>query len=321
MELRNVGRSGLRVSAVGLGCNNFGHSLDQAESSKVINVALDLGVTVFDTAPVYGASYGASEEVLGRGLGRRRDEAVVVTKFGVPADRANGFNTSRAAVLREIEASLTRLGTDHVDLYLLHWPDWTTPVEETLRALDDIVTSGKARYLGACNLSSWRFVEAHWIARTRRLHEFLVAQNEYSLAQRTADTDLLPALEEYGAALMPYAPLANGLLTGKYSTASAAPRDSRLGRNLWKTGDRHLTSGSLHLADALARFAAERGHTLLELAMSWLLSNPHVCTVIGGATNPGQVEANVSAGRGWRLDAEEFAEVDRICRAAEGAGR
>jgi aryl-alcohol dehydrogenase-like predicted oxidoreductase len=320
VEIRTVGKSGLRLSAVGLGCNNFGTSLDEAASTAVISAALDSGVTVFDTAPVYGDPYGESERILGRALRGRRDEAVVVTKFSVPPGGVGGFDTSRTRVLREIDDSLARLGTDHVDLYLLHWPDPTTPIGETLGALDDLVRAGKVRYIGACNLSSWRFVEAHWVARSEHLHRFVVAQNEYSLAQRSADGDLLPALAEYGAGFMPYAPLGNGLLTGKFSAGAAAPADSRLGRNTWQTGDRYLTPAKLALADGLAKFAADSGHSLLELAYSWLLSNPTVSTVIGGATRPEQIRANAAAGNGWRLGPAELADVDRICTEARARG-
>lgn len=317
MEKRNVGKSGLRVSAVGLGCNNFGWTMSAADSEPIIHKALDLGVTLFDTAPVYGETGGESEQVLGKALGARRKDAVIVTKFGIPLDRSGGMNTSRRAVMAEVEASLKRLGTDYIDIYMLHWPDASTPLEETLRALDDIVRSGKARYIGCSNLSAWRLVEAKWISKTEHLNSFIVSQNEYSLAQRDADTSLLPMLAEYGLGFMGYSPLANGLLTGKYS-AGSVPEDSRLGKNLWGMGERFLTEPKLKLADALAAFAKGKGHSLIELAMSWQLSNPLVCSVIAGATKPAQIESNVAAASGWRLSAEELAEVDRICRESRG---
>lgn len=319
MELRNVGRSGLRVSAVGLGCNNFGWTMGAPESEAIIHKALDLGVTLFDTAPVYGATGGESETILGAALGARRKDAVILTKFGVPIVRTPGMtmNTSRAAIIDGIEASLKRLGTDYIDIYMLHWPDPTTPMEETLRALDDIIRAGKARYIGCSNLSAWKLVEAQWISKTEHLHPFIVSQNEYSLAQREADKSLIPALDDYGVALMPYAPLANGLLTGKYSSAKPAPEDSRLGKNMWNMAARYLSEGRLALADNLAAFAAARGHSLLELAIGWLLSQPRICSVIGGATRPEQLDANVAAS-GWRLTAEDLAEVDTICRDGRG---
>lgn len=314
MEKRNVGKSGLKVSAVGLGCNNFGWLIDDSQSEKIIHKALDLGVTLFDTAPVYGVKGGESETILGRTLGNRRKEAVVLTKFGMTLDRSGRTDTSRAAVMKEIEASLKRLNTDYIDIYMLHWPDWTTPMQETLRALDDIITSGKARYIGCSNIPAWRLVEAKWISKSDRLHDFIVSQNEYSLAQRDADTSLFPALKEYGVGFMGYSPLANGLLTGKFSSGGTVPEDSRLGKNMWNTGNRYLTEPMLRLADNLSRFAAERGHSLIELAISWQLSNPLICSVIAGASKLEQIEANVAAGSGWRLTAEELSEVDKICK-------
>ena len=319
MQMRNVGKSGLKVSAVAMGCNNFGWTIDETRSRAILHRALDLGVNLFDTAPVYGETGGESEQILGRALGSRREEAVIVTKFGIPIPAGSGgTNTSRRAIMREIEASLKRLDTDYIDIYMLHWPDWSTPMEETLRALDDIVTAGKARYIGCSNIPAWRLVEAKWISRTDRLHEFIVSQNEYSLAERGLDGTLMPALQEYGVSLMPYAPLANGLLTGKFR-GGEIPADSRLGKNTWNTGSRYLTPGNLAMVEALDEFAAQRGHSLLELAISWLLSNPTVCSVIGGATSVEQLEQNVAAADVWRLGEQEMAEVERICSASRKA--
>lgn len=315
MEQRNVGKSGLRVSAVGLGCNNFGWLIDAERSETIIHKALDLGVTLFDTAPIYGVKGGESERILGKTLGARRRDVVVLTKFGMKLDGTGRTDTSRAALMQEIDASLKRLDTDYIDIYMLHWPDWKTPLEETLRALDDIVTSGKARYIGCSNISAWRLVEAHWISKTDRLHKFIVSQNEYSLAQRDVENNLFPALREYDVGFMGYSPLANGLLTGKFKPGVEPPKDTRLGQNLWGTGKRYLADNMLKLADDLNRFASERGHTLIELAMAWQLSNPLICSVIGGASKLEQLEMNVAAGNcGWRLSAEELAEVDKICR-------
>jgi aryl-alcohol dehydrogenase-like predicted oxidoreductase len=281
----------------------------------MVNHALDLGVTLFDTSPVYGAEAGASEEALGRALGQRRKDAVIVTKFGIPIPLGTGAppDTSRAAVIKGAEASLRRLNTDYIDIFMQHVPDSTTPPEETLRALDDLVSSGKVRYIGCSNLPAWRFVESRWISKTERLAAFIVSQNEYSLAQREPETGLIPALAEYGAGFMPYAPLANGLLTGKFSADGPVPPDTRLGKNLYKTGDRYLTPDRLRLADSLRRFASEHGHSLLELAVSWLLSHPIVCSVIAGASNVQQLESNIAAS-GWHLGPDELDEVDRICR-------
>ncbi len=313
MELRNVGKTGLRVSAMGLGCNNFGWTLEAGESERIIHRALDLGVTLFDTAPVYGTEPGASEAILGKALAGRRQDCVILTKFGVPNGGRSGFNTSRAGIMTEVEDSLRRLRTDYIDIYMLHWPDPTTPLQETLLALDDLVRSGKVRYIGCSNLPAWRLVEAMWLSRTEHLHAFMVSQNEYSLAQRDAETSLFPALEAYGLGFTAYAPLANGLLTGKFAAGKEAPADSRLARNTWNTGSRYLTDDKLALADRLGAFAAERGHTLLELALGWQLSNPLISSVIAGATSGEQVEANVAAGQTWRLSPDEMAEVDKLC--------
>lgn len=321
METRTAGNSDLKLSAVGLGCNNFGTFLDEAVSSEVINAALDAGVTTFDIAPAYGAEFGQAEGILGRALGKRRSEATIVTKFGVSNGKDDPRNGSRESMLREVDESLARLGTDYIDLYLLHWPDPKTPLEETLRALDEVVRAGKVRYIGACNLPAWQYVEADWISRTEGLSPFVIAQNEYSLALRGADTELIPALDKYGVGFMPYAPLANGLLTGKYSAAGGAPADGRLAKNAWRTGDRYLTPARLALADALAAFAAERDRTLLELAYAWLLSNPTVSSVIAGATRVEQIQANAAAGSGWRLTAEELAAIDQIDKEVRRAHR
>ena len=313
MNRRNVGNSGLRVSSIGLGCNNFGMRVDAADSRKIIQRALDLGITLFDTAPVYGNEWGASENILREALGHHRQEVVIVTKFGTQPNMQLGPDTSRGAILRDIEASLQRLGTDYIDLYMLHWPDNSTPLQETLRTLEDIVRTGKARYIGCCNLPAWQVVESKWLSKTEGLREFIVAQDEYSLAYRAAEKQLLPALNHYGMGFMPYAPLANGLLTGKYSAGTAAPEHSRLAANLWKTGDLYLTEKNLALVAGLSAFAARRGRTLLELAISWLLANPAVCSVIAGATRLEQLEANTSAGE-WQLSSDELAEIDQICK-------
>ncbi len=314
MEQRNVGKSGLRVSEIGLGCNNFGWTMEAPDSEKIINKALDLGVTLFDTAPVYGATGGESETILGAALGKRRKDAIILTKFGVPVPIAPPYrmNTSRAAILSSIEASLKRMSTDYIDIYMLHWPDWSTPMQETMRTLASLVKAGKVRYIGCSNIPAWRLVEAQWIARSEGLDEFIVSQNDYSLANREADQSLLPALDAYGVSFMPYSPLANGLLTGKYSSKSPPPADSRLGKNMWGLAEKFLSPKNLALADALGAFAKARGHSMLELAYGWLLSKPSICSVIGGATKIEQIEKNVASG-GWRLTAEEMADVDKIC--------
>jgi len=315
MHQRIVGNSGLRVSSIGLGCNNFGLTIDAVASKQIIHRALDLGITLFDTAPVYGEQWGASERILGDALDARRKDVVIVTKFGMNQDFSLGPNTSRRKILNDIEESLQRLGTDYIDLYMLHWPDAKTPMQETLRALDDIIKSGKARYIGCCNLPAWKIVDARWISKTEQLHDYIVSQDEYSLVNRAAEKHLLPALDHQGMSLMPYSPLANGLLTGRYSSNTKVPEDSRLGKNLWNLGNRFLTPAKLKLVDTLNEFAQQHGHTLLELATSWLLANSRVCSVIAGATKVEHVEKNASAGT-WTLSPEHLSQIDKICSQA-----
>ncbi|WP_439135244.1 aldo/keto reductase [Pseudomaricurvus sp.] len=312
MHTRNIGKSGLKVSSIGLGCNNFGLTIDAKLSTQMIHKALDSGVTLFDTAPVYGSEWGASERILGEALGNRRQDAVVVTKFGMtPALTVR--DTSRRAILKDIEDSLTRLKTDYIDVYMLHWPDASTPMEETLRALEDIIRAGKVRYIGCCNLPAWQVVEAKWLSKTDKLSEFIVTQDEYSLLNQAGRTKLTPALEQYGMGLMPYTPLANGLLTGKYTQNNTSIGDTRLSKNLWNMGDRYLTDINLKKAERLAEYAAEKGHTLLELAVSWLLAQPVVCSVIAGATKLEQLEQNLQAGD-WKLTEAELKAIDQICQ-------
>jgi len=310
MHIRNIGKSGLRVSSIGLGCNNFGMTVDAQQSKSIISAALDAGVTLFDTAPIYGAKWGLSESILGEALGAKRQQVTIVTKFGIMPTFVDR-DTSRATILKDVETSLGRLKTDYIDLYMLHWPDVTTPMEETLRALDDLITAGKVRYIGCCNLPAWQVVEAKWIAQTGHLHEFIVSQDEYSLASSRAKETLIPALEKYGAGLMPYSPLANGLLTGKY-TSDFQPADSRLTKNLWNMGDRYLTEEKLRLAQRLSDYAANHGHSLLQLAVSWLLAQPVVCSVIAGATKLEQLQTNVASGE-WQLSAQQMADIEVIC--------
>lgn len=311
MHTRHIGKSGLKVSSIGLGCNNFGLTIDAEQSRQLVHYALDAGVTLFDTAPIYGKEWGLSETILGDSLGARRQDAVIVTKFGMT--RAMTVrDTSRGAMLKDIEESLTRLKTDYIDVYMLHWPDPATPMEETLRALDDIIRSGKARYIGCCNLPAWQVVEAKWLSKTDKLHEFIVTQDEYSLINQSAKQKLLPALEQYGMGLMPYTPLANGLLSGKYTQENQAIGETRLSKNLWNMGDRYLTDANLQRAQRLTDFAAERDRSLLELAVSWLLAQPAVCSVIAGTTKLEQLQMNIEAGN-WVLTAEEMQLIDAIC--------
>lgn len=306
MEQRNVGRSGLRASVVGLGCNNFGWTIDVEASRKVVDKAYDLGVNFFDTAHVYGSTFGNSEEVLGELIKGRRSEIVLATKFSGSPERPR--DNSRRFVMAEVENSLRRLKTDWLDIYMIHWPDFTTPMEEVIRTLDDIVTSGKARYIGCSNLSPWRMVEAQWIAKELGANKMIVGQYEYNLLNRDVEKEMVPAMQEYGLGLVPYFPLASGLLTGKYLGDGAT---GRLQDNFLGLGNRLLTKANLEKVRKLDAFAKANEHTMLELAMSWVAQQPAVVSVIAGATRPEQLEQNVAAVN-WTLDASQLAEIDTL---------
>jgi aryl-alcohol dehydrogenase-like predicted oxidoreductase len=313
MQKRHIGRTGLRVSTVGLGGNNFGWKIDQEASNSVVAKALDLGITLFDTADRYGTNGGDSELVLGKALGQRRKDIVLLTKFGVDlVDYSR--DSSRRYVMTAVEASLQRLNTDWIDIYMIHWPDYATPMEETLRALDDLVRSGKIRYIAVSNLEPWRVVDAAWISKHFNLASFICAQDHYNLLKRDAEKDLIPALEHCGMGLIPYYPLASGLLTGKYSDG-ASPTEGRLKENFLRLGNQFLTEHNLKIVDALDQFCQARGHTLLELAMSWLAAKSMVASIISGATKPEQVEQNVKAAE-WVLSAEDLLEIDKVTKAA-----
>jgi aryl-alcohol dehydrogenase-like predicted oxidoreductase len=309
MEIRNVGKSGLRVSAVGLGCNNFGR-LDIESSRKVVHRALDLGITLFDTADIYG-NKGGSEEQLGEILGARRKDIVLATKFGMAmSDIQQG--ASRRYILQAVEDSLRRLKTDWIDLYQLHQPDPLTPIEETLRTLDDLIRAGKVRYAGCSNLKAWQVADAHWTAKTQGFNRFISAQDEYSMLVRDAERELIPALEAKGMGLLPYFPLASGMLTGKYRHGGELPAGTRMAL-MKRFTDRYMTEENWAIVDRLQAFCDARGHTLLELAFSWLLSRPSLASVIAGATKPEQIEMNAKAAD-WQLSAQDLAEIDKITR-------
>jgi aryl-alcohol dehydrogenase-like predicted oxidoreductase len=310
MEIRNLGRSGLKVSAIGLGCNNFGGRLDLASTKAVINAAFDAGITLFDTADVYGDK-GGSESLMGEAIGPIRKQIVLASKFGMPMDDAETLKGgARRYIMQAVEASLTRLKTDYLDLYQMHRMDPDTQVEESLRALADLQQQGKIRYFGCSNFSAWRVVEAQWTAKALGLPGFVSAQDEYSLVKREHEADLIPALNEYGLGLLPYFPLASGLLTGKYRRNQPMPDGARL-TNTQRLADRYLTERNWAISERLADFAEARGHTAVELAFSWLLARKPVASVIAGATKPEQIAQNVKAG-GWTLSAEELAEIDKI---------
>jgi aryl-alcohol dehydrogenase-like predicted oxidoreductase len=314
MQQRHIGRSGLRVSTVGLGGNNFGWKIDQHASNKVVAKALDLGITLFDTADRYGTQGGDSEVVLGKALGERRKDIVLLTKFGLDLNDYRVRHGSRRYVMSAVEGSLRRLNTDWIDVYMIHWPDYSTPMEETLRALDDLVRSGKVRYIAVSNLEPWRVADAVWLSKHFNLATLICAQDHYSLLYRDAEKDMIPALEHYGMGFIPYFPLASGLLTGKYS-GSASDATGRLKENFLNTGNQFLTERNLKIVAALETFCAARGHSLLELAVSWLLAKPAVSSMIGGATTAEQVEQNVQAAE-WILSSDDLAAIDKITKAA-----
>jgi aryl-alcohol dehydrogenase-like predicted oxidoreductase len=310
MQIRNLGNSGLRVSAVGLGCNNFGQRTDLEGSRQVIHKALDLGITLFDTADIY-AGMGGSETVLGIVLGDRRKDIVLATKYSKPmSNDGTKQGASRRYIIEAVEASLKRLKTDYIDLYQQHDYDPLTPIEESLRALDDLIRQGKVRYIGNSNFPAWRVAEAEYVARAMNASRFISCQDEYSLVVRDIERDLLPAAQEYNLGLLPFFPLASGLLTGKYKRGEAAPDDTRFGK-VPRLRERYVTPRNEEIVEKLQAFAQARGHSMLELAFSWLAARPQVASVIAGATRVEQVEQNVKA-IAWTLSPEDMAEIDRI---------
>lgn len=312
MKQRALGKSGVQVSLIGLGCNNLGRSLDLTASRAVVHKALDLGITFFDTADIYG-DRGGSEEYLGQVLGGRRRDVILATKFGLPMNEAETLKgASRRYIMSAAEASLRRLKTDWIDLYQVHVPDPLTPIEESLRALHDLVQQGKVRHIGCSNLPAWQVVEAQWTARHHGLAAFVSCQDEYSLLVRDPERELIPMMEAYGLALLPYFPLASGLLTGKYKRNAPMPDGARL-TTMKKFSERFLTEGNWRVVRRLEEFCAARGRTLLELALSWLAARPMVSSIIAGATSAAQVEQNIRA-VDWVLAPEDMAEIDRLNR-------
>jgi aryl-alcohol dehydrogenase-like predicted oxidoreductase len=311
MRYRRLGESGLMVSVVGLGCNNFGARMDDEDAHRVVATALDAGINLFDTADVYG-NRGGSEQVLGAALKGRRDEAVIATKFGYDMGDVNGpdhgARGARRYIMRAVESSLRRLGTDYIDLYQMHLPDPGTPIEETMVALDDLVRAGKVRYLGHSNFTGWQVADTAWIARSRGLTPFISAQNHYHLLHRDVESELVPACQHFGLGLLPYFPLASGLLTGKYRRGAAAPEGARLAADRFAP---RLAAAPWDTIEALERFAAERDLTILDLAIGGLAAQPVVSSVIAGATKPEQVQANVKAGS-WQPSGEDLAALRAV---------
>lgn len=310
MQQCNLGSSGLKVSLVGLGCNNFGGSrIDLEASRKVIHKALDLGITLIDTADTYG-NRGDSEKILGECLGDQRKDIVLASKCGLPMDDAGTLKgASRRYIMSAVDASLKRLKTEWIDLYIIHRPDPMTPIEETLRTLDDLVRAGKIRYTGCSTFAAWQAVEAQWTARHHHLNHFVACQDEYNLFRRQLENELQPAMQAYGLGLIPHSPLAGGLLTGKYKRNAPMPAGARMTREK-RQADRWITDANWTIVERLTALCQTRGHSLLELAMSWLASRPQVASIIAGATTPEQLELNARA-VDWQLSVDDLAEIDK----------
>jgi len=315
MEYRSLGRSGLRVSTVGLGCNNFGRTSTltetQAGTDAVISAAIDAGVTLFDTADIYGSERGLSETLMGNSLGARRHEIVLATKFGMDMAGENGpdwdARGSRRYIRLAVESSLRRLQTDWIDLYQLHRPDPNTPIEETIAALDELITEGKVRYIGHSNLAGWQIAEAEYVAQLGAHPKFISAQNEYSLLVRDAEAEVLPAVNAYGLGFLPFFPLYNGLFTGKFSR-SGGPKDSRI-MNLRP----HLAeTAPWDTMEEYEAFCADRGITMLEATFGWLLAQPGLTSVIAGATKPEQIVQNAAAGTAWTPTTDEAQQISDL---------
>jgi aryl-alcohol dehydrogenase-like predicted oxidoreductase len=299
---------------VGLGCNNFGRRVGAEASRAVLVAALDAGITLWDTADVYGDPHGASEELIGAALAAtgRRGDVILATKFGGPMEGGNGpdwgARGSRRYLRRAVEASLRRLQTDYLDLYQLHAPDPATPIEETLSTLDDLVRAGLVRYAGSSNFAGWQVADAAWVARTARLTPFISAQNEYSLLHREVEAELVPACQQFDVGLLPYFPLASGLLTGKYRRDQAPPAGSRLSGDAWAA---RLADAPWAVLEGLDRYARERGVSMVDVAIGGLAAQPAVASVIAGATTPEQVRQNVAT-LAWQPSTEDLAALDAI---------
>ena len=310
MQIRNLGKSGLRVSAVGLGCNNFGQRTDLETARNIIHKALDCGITLLDTADIY-AGRRNSELVIGEVLGDRRKDMVLATKFSKPmSDDGHLQGASRRYIMRAVEDSLTRLKTDWIDLYQQHDYDPLTPIDETLRALDDLITQGKIRYVGNSNFPAWRIAEAEYVARHLGTHRYVSCQDELSLLARDNEKDVFAAAREYQLGVLPFFPLAGGMLTGKYAGMTDVPADTRFGKAPYMK-DRYLNPRNIAIVEKLQAFATERGHTMLELAFSWLAAQPQVSSVIAGASRPEQIEQNVKA-IDWVMSAEDLKMIDEV---------
>lgn len=311
MEYRRLGSSGLQVSAIGLGGNNFGWYADEQTSIAIIHHALDAGVNFLDTADWYGK--GQSEEFIGKAVKHKRSKVVIATKFGsVIGEGPNDRGGSRHHILQAVDASLKRLQTDYIDLYQMHMPDPTTPIEETLRVLEDLVRSGKVRYIGCCNFAAWQLCDAIWTSRISNLQRFVTVQARYNLLERQIETELVPCCQAYGVGVIPWGPLAAGFLTGKYRQGEKGPEDARLSKPAPSPAYNNvLTESNWSKLAKLETFAAERGHNVGELAILWLLAKPWLSTVIAGARKIEQLSANLAAME-WKLTADEVTRVEAL---------
>jgi len=308
MEYRRLGNSGLKVSEIGLGGNNFGWWADEPTSIAVINHAIDMGINFIDTADEYDR--GNSEEFVGKAVKSKRSQVIIATKFGnAMGDGPNERGGSRYYIIEAVEASLRRLQTDYIDLYQMHLPDPTTPIEETLRALDDLIRAGKVCYIGCSNFAGWQLCEALWTSKVNNLQSFVTVQPQYNLFDRRIETELVPCCQAYGIGVIPYSPLAGGFLTGKYRQGEAPPEGRLSGQMPLQRG--LFSEANWSRLAKLETFAVEHGHTMGELAIAWLLAKPCLSTVIAGARKIEQISANVAAGE-WKLTAEEVAQVDAI---------
>lgn len=306
MKYRRLGASGLEVSETGIGTNNFGGRLDTRQSAAVVHAALDNDINLFDTANIY--THGVSEEHLGKALKGKRANALVASKFGMLWEEGpHGKGGSRKHIMDSLEGSLKRLGTDYIDLYQIHRQDPGTPIDETLRALDDAVRAGKVRYIGCSNFDAWRIADALWTSEHYGLARFVSSQPEYSMVVRDIEADVLPVCENYGVGILPYFPLAHGLLTGKYKRGQDVPEGTRLALTP-AAQEKRLTDQNFDLLEKFDAFVSARDKTLVELAFAWLLAHGAVSSVIAGASNPEQVAQNAAAAE-WELSDDEMVEL------------
>jgi aryl-alcohol dehydrogenase-like predicted oxidoreductase len=321
MEYRRLGKCGLKVSEIGLGGNNFGGVVGERESVSVIHQAMELGINFIDTADVYsmGGQPGRSEEFVGKAVKDRRSEVIIATKFGAAMDKGpNERGTSRYHIMKAVEASLKRLNTDYIDLYYIHHPDPTSPIEETLRTMNDLVRAGKVRYIGCCNFSGWQLCEAVWTSKVNNLEPFVVEQSNYNIIDRGVEGELIPCCQAYNIGFAAYRPLAEGFLTGKYQRGKPLPAGARLMSPVFKPmAGRLMTEANFDKLEKLQAFAIEHGHSVGELAIAWLLSHSWLSSVIAAATKPEQVSANVTA-TSWKLTLQEVVEVDQLFQSAPG---